>query len=69
MIVNIINTDTNSRLQRKENYKKTKIIFEVDKCPKVKPQQQKTEDKNAVWRNPLDNPQITIYTQGGNRRP
>ena len=69
MIVNIINTDTNSRPQRKENYKKTKIIFEVDKCPKVKPQQQKTEDKNAVWRNPLDNPQITIYTQGGNRRP
>ncbi len=27
------------------------------------------ENNNGIWRNPLDNPQITIYTYGGNKRP
>ncbi|PRB00105.1 hypothetical protein CQ046_19835, partial [Chryseobacterium sp. MYb7] len=62
LIINIINQDTNSRKQRKDNYKKTKIIFEIDKCSKVKPQQDKEKKCSAdcsqcfdyadVWQNP-----------------
>ncbi|SHK07420.1 glycoside hydrolase family 19 protein [Chryseobacterium polytrichastri] len=46
LIVNIINKNTNSRTKRKEHYKITKIIFEVDLCPYAKPQQvKKAESK------------------------
>ncbi len=69
LIVDIINRDTDSRPQRINNYKKTKVVFGVDKCQKIKPVQESIDDKNAIWRNPLDNPQITVYTFGGNKRP
>ncbi|SHF99787.1 peptidoglycan DD-metalloendopeptidase family protein [Chryseobacterium vrystaatense] len=71
-IVNIINTDTDSRSQRKDNYKKTKIIFEVDKCLKVKPQQNKVErctddcsqcfNYADIW----ENPEISLDNHGKN---
>ncbi|SDJ21020.1 PAAR-like protein [Chryseobacterium jejuense] len=54
MIINIINRYTDSKKERKDHYKKTKVVFEVDKCPKVKPQIQSNEDKNTKWHNPLD---------------
>lgn len=54
MIINIINRYTDSKKERKDHYKKTKVVFEVDKCPKVKPQSQSNEDKNTEWHNPLD---------------
>ncbi|WP_288435188.1 peptidoglycan DD-metalloendopeptidase family protein [uncultured Chryseobacterium sp.] len=69
LIVNIINRNTNSRKKRKDHYKITKVVFEVDKCPEVKPQNKTGDDKNAIWNNPLENPQITIYTFGGLKRP
>lgn len=46
----------------KSFYEKGIQVFKVNNCSPVK-------SSSGEWRNPVDNPQITIYTQGGLKRP
>ncbi|WP_313092085.1 hypothetical protein [Chryseobacterium flavum] len=66
LIVNIINQNTNSREKRKNHYKITKVIFEVDQCA---PEQVDSPPTNGKWRFPIDNPMLCLYSQGGAHKP
>ncbi|MEG0926201.1 hypothetical protein [Chryseobacterium sp.] len=68
LIVNIINQNTNSRQKRKDHYKITKIVFEVDKCTPTKADSPPTKG-NGKWRFPIDNPMLCLYSQGGAEKP
>lgn len=48
----------------------TSLAFKVDECTYISQKEKKEEHKAEVgWHDPLDNPQITIYTQKGNYNP
>ncbi|MFV0531547.1 MAG: peptidoglycan DD-metalloendopeptidase family protein [Flavobacteriales bacterium] len=61
-IVDIVNSATESREDRWEHLQKMIDVFRVNECGG-------NQLVEGDWREPIDNPQIAIYTQGGSKRP
>ena len=65
-ITKIVNEKTSTYSERRENFDKTYSVFKVNLCSPVKNEDTKTIGK---WRNPIDNPMLCMYSQGGGHKP
>ncbi|MFC3160735.1 Predicted chitinase [Chryseobacterium arachidis] len=65
-ITKIVNEGTPTYAERRENFNKTYSVFKVNLCSKVQNEDIKPSGK---WRNPIDNPMLCMYSQGGGHKP
>ncbi|MET3730478.1 PAAR-like protein [Moheibacter stercoris] len=64
-IIDKLNKYTTSREERHKHFQKTKHIFRVDECNKLK----SSKEDNGKWRFPIDNPMLCLYSEGGYEKP